>query len=222
LNPRKGCPFTRFRVLRTTVHWHPRTSLPARPSGPWPLVNGRGRGRMRHKLSHSLWSATRLPGLASAGIAITQREKRLPRWPPRSHLPNLAGVARRLLGPPRRPYPSVLGVLPPSAGRLTPLGAGHGTLAGGGAWRGSRTVLADCVYRGGKGPLSGLSGQGWHGCPLLSGRCSGRFSGQHRCGSSARRAGEEAVLEGVGARRRARARGHCANDVGNMAGQDSR
>jgi hypothetical protein len=92
LNPRKTCAFTRFRVLRTTVHWRPRTSLPARTSGPWPLVNGRGRGRMRHKLSHSLWSAARLPGLASAGIAITQREKRLPRWPPRSHLtPNICG-----------------------------------------------------------------------------------------------------------------------------------
>ena len=27
MNPRKGCPFTRFRVLRTTVHHRPPASL---------------------------------------------------------------------------------------------------------------------------------------------------------------------------------------------------
>ena len=44
LNPRKTCAFTRFRVLRTTVHRRPPASVPARTRSGRPPVNGGGLG----------------------------------------------------------------------------------------------------------------------------------------------------------------------------------
>ena len=42
LNPRKGCPLTRFRVLRTTVHHRPLASLTSADRQPRSPVNGPG------------------------------------------------------------------------------------------------------------------------------------------------------------------------------------
>jgi hypothetical protein len=76
LNPRRGCPLTHFRVLRTTVHRRPSASGPARTRSGRPPVNGGGRWRMRPRLRPGEVCCSRVgphrwTGLIAAGAIVT-------------------------------------------------------------------------------------------------------------------------------------------------------